>query len=228
VSGDGVDDFILNFGYPRYLCLGGNPLDFVPDYYMWSFTDFYPFIYTLAGGQKKLMVDRIWPQHHRLEMFNLGVPFDTLPCNLFDYGYHHGWGRVDIGDINEDGIDELALTDSTNTLVNIYSIRSVGVDDRPVLPKESNILSAYPNPFNSATVITFNGKAAKGGEVRIEIVDVLGHLVKSFQMKCTKEGSCQIKWDATGKSGEKVSSGVYFVHLVTPHDEIALKLLYLK
>jgi len=96
------------------------------------------------------------------------------------------------------------------------------------LPQTAN-LSAYPNPFNSSTIITYSN--FKGGE--IEVFDIEGQLIRTFFTGGENEG--RIKWDATDASGKKVSSGIYFARArygskatSASHISQTLKLVFLK
>jgi hypothetical protein len=83
-------------------------------------------------------------------------------------------------------------------------------------------LSAYPNPFNS--FVTINYSKLKGGEMGI--YDVQGKLVRTLNLEGGENG--KITWDATDASGNKVSSGEYFLEARTSQNATKLKLLYLK
>ena len=94
--------------------------------------------------------------------------------------------------------------------------------DNGIVPS-AIILTAYPNPFNSSTVMSFSG--SEGGDIKIEIFNLSGQIVKSVEAK-GKEG--KIVWDATDALGNKVSSGIYFARAKTSRNYSAIKLLYLK
>ncbi len=83
-------------------------------------------------------------------------------------------------------------------------------------------LTAYPNPFNSTTKISYS--KLKGGD--IEIYDITGSLVKKLVLGGCQEGS--ITWDGTDLSGEKVCTGVYFAKAGTNNNYKSLKVVYLK
>jgi len=89
------------------------------------------------------------------------------------------------------------------------------------LPQHLNI-SAYPNPFNSSTIIGYSN--LEGGDIRI--FDIKGQLVKTFFTGGENEG--RIEWHATEASGKKVSSGIYFARVSTPQSQKTIKLLLLK
>jgi hypothetical protein len=90
------------------------------------------------------------------------------------------------------------------------------------VPQQAAILKAYPNPFNSITVITYSN--LKGGD--IGIYDIEGQLVRTFSVEGEKNG--KISWDARDARGNKVSSGIYFLKARTSQKTETLKLVYLK
>jgi hypothetical protein len=87
---------------------------------------------------------------------------------------------------------------------------------------EDFMLRAYPNPFNSKTIITY--KNLKGGE--IEIYNITGQKIRTFKTTQNKEG--QIEWDARDALGNKVSTGIYFARARGGGDDATIKLVYLK
>jgi hypothetical protein len=93
--------------------------------------------------------------------------------------------------------------------------------DNNTIP-EDIILQAYPNPFNSKTIISCSD--LKGGD--IEIYDITGKLVRQLHSVGRQEG--KVTWDASDASGETVCSGIYFVRARTPQCLQTLKLIYLK
>ena len=84
------------------------------------------------------------------------------------------------------------------------------------------LLGAYPNPFNSSTVISYANLG--GGE--IEIFNINGQLIRTFILENRKEG--KVTWDATDATCETVCSGIYFARVRTPQGLQTLKLVYLK
>lgn len=70
-------------------------------------------------------------------------------------------------------------------------------------------VSAYPNPFNPSTKIFFS--LAAEARVSIQIFDVAGHEVTSLVDEVRNEGQYEITWNATGRDGIHLPSGVYFV-----------------
>jgi len=93
--------------------------------------------------------------------------------------------------------------------------------DNLLLPQDI-LLSVYPNPFNSSTVISYSN--LKGGE--IEIFNLRGQKVKSLDLANRKEG--KVIWDATDAMGNKVTSGIFFARAWTPQISNTLKIIYIK
>ncbi len=224
ISHDGIDDALMGEDMRIYLCMGGDPLDFEPDYYVGN-RGHVPFTYSLFGEGTKLMLDNT--NERSLIMYNAGVPFDSIPRNIFDYTFYSGLYKHNIGDINADGIEDLALLfweDTLGSFVNVYSIFTTNIleeDGRGLLPKDQAMLYCYPNPFNSDVLL--NAANYDGLDVEIRIYDIVGRLVQTIH---TIEGKAT--WDATDNSGRKVSSGIYFARAKTSRNFNTIKLLYLK
>ncbi len=100
---------------------------------------------------------------------------------------------------------------------------SIGDEANQSQIKEISI-SAYPNPFNSNTMITFNNP--EGGDLEIGIYDLMGRQVRTFNLIRAKEG--EIKWDARDAMGNRVSTGIYFARAREKSSQITTKLIYLK
>jgi hypothetical protein len=210
LSGDGVDDFWGRVGSVSYLFLGGNPLDFEPDYPLGRLGA-WPSIYHRAGHADMFMVD----DGSRFIMYNIGIPPDTIPAAYIYYDFARFPSAPDIGDINGDGGGELALgtrRDSSIQNVGIYTIVTTNIDDNGnnSRPPGNITLTAYPNPFNGVVEITCQGLNQEGGEVEIQIFDLLGRVVAQLDISGS---SRQVTWDGTDKAGHPVASGLYFYGL---------------
>jgi hypothetical protein len=116
----------------------------------------------------------------------------------------------------------------TSTRSDLYYFRSeeftsVRFDNDYILFNDFE-LSVYPNPFNSSTNIMF--KNFTGGDLKINIFNLNGQRVKSFNIKGQKEGA--FIWDATDEQHETISSGIYFVSAVSKSAKKLIRLIYLK
>ena len=100
------------------------------------------------------------------------------------------------------------------------------VKEATTTPVEFAMLSAYPNPFNPITSISY--EVPMESMVEISIFDLRGQKVSTLVNKSTQPGNYSINWDANN-----VASGVYFVHFmvsgenITPVSQIQ-KLMLLK
>ena len=96
------------------------------------------------------------------------------------------------------------------------SIIQTGVDDaRPGRPEKFNVLTNYPNPFNSGTVISFY--VADIGpipaEIKIEIYDIAGRVVRTLVNSKYPIGTHNAVWDGRDDSESDLPSGVYFARI---------------
>ncbi|NLI15740.1 MAG: T9SS type A sorting domain-containing protein, partial [candidate division Zixibacteria bacterium] len=55
----------------------------------------------------------------------------------------------------------------------------------------------------------------KGGNVSIEVFNVLGQKVKTLISEYKDAGTYSVRWDGTNNNGMAVPSGVYFYRMVT-------------
>jgi hypothetical protein len=81
-------------------------------------------------------------------------------------------------------------------------------DGESILPTGYALHQNIPNPFNAVTVIGYS--LATTGEVKLEVLDILGRKVITLVDERQETGSRSVSWDASG-----VPSGVYFYRLTT-------------
>ncbi len=81
----------------------------------------------------------------------------------------------------------------------------------PAAPLSFGLEQNYPNPFNPATTLTFS--LAGRAQVRLEIFDVLGRLVRTLVNEALGAGRYSRVWAGENQAGAKVASGVYLVRL---------------
>ena len=75
------------------------------------------------------------------------------------------------------------------------------------LPNDFMMESAYPNPFNPTTTISFG--LPKECNVEISIFDLRGQKIETLVNEFAQAGKYSINWDAA-----HIASGVYFVHFI--------------
>ena len=89
------------------------------------------------------------------------------------------------------------------------------------IPKQINLLSAYPNPFNPT--INFDIEINSISDIELSIHSMNGKLVDVLYSGNINPGNYQFSWD-----GSSYSSGIYIVTLKTYNSQTSRKILYLK
>ena len=89
-----------------------------------------------------------------------------------------------------------------------------------ILPEKYLLLTAYPNPFNSGTIIGFS--VPKTSQIKIAIYDILGREIKILCNNNFNTGNYKIRLDMT-----EFVSGIYFYSLYNEGNLISTKKLVL-
>lgn len=92
----------------------------------------------------------------------------------------------------------------------IYGESATAVEE-PLPSLRAAGLSNHPNPFNPRTILKFS--TARPGEVRLEIFDIRGRLVRLLLAEPLPAGGHEVVWDGLDKNGRSLSSGQYFARL---------------
>ena len=120
------------------------------------------------------------------------------------------------------------------SLTDVRSQRGVLLLERllaALTPKETALLTNYPNPFNPETWIPY--QLAKPVDVTLHIYSVKGALVRTLALGHQPAGMYRNKkraayWDGRNEQGERVASGVYFYVLTAGDFSATRKLLIRK
>ena len=97
----------------------------------------------------------------------------------------------------------------------------------PVLPGMVRLLPSYPNPFNPATLITYELPAP--ARVSLVIYDVTGRRVKTLRAGSTTEaGRHEDLWYGRDDTGRLVAAGVYFYRLQVDNREWTRRMVLVK
>ncbi len=99
------------------------------------------------------------------------------------------------------------------------------------IPKKTELLPNYPNPFNPETWIPY--QLLNPANVTLTIYDVNGNNVKNFVLGYQEAGIYQTRsgavyWDGKNNIGETVASGVYFYTLIAGNFTATRKMLLMK
>lgn len=139
--------------------------------------------------------------------------------------------EVAIGDINGDGLSDIAFTHMrTNTLRILYQVKSSDLEKTPTFAEklsDKNVYN-YPNPCSDKTTIRFS--LDKSVEVKIIISDAAGNVVwhKILSSAETRPGINSIDWNLVNDSGVSVSNGVYILKVISGDVVINKKIAVVK
>ena len=90
----------------------------------------------------------------------------------------------------------------------------------------NGIRSIYPNPFNPLTTIDY--EISKPADVKIEIYNNRGQLVRSFALGYKKQGSYKLTWEGEDNNGCLCSSGIYYIRMQAGKENYTKKAVLLK
>ena len=93
-------------------------------------------------------------------------------------------------------------------------------------PESFVINSAFPNPFNPSTKIIYT--LPEEGDVKINIYNLSGHLIKNLLNITQTSGTKSIYWDSKNNHGKTVSAGVYIFSINYKNINKTKKLLLIK
>jgi len=112
-----------------------------------------------------------------------------LRFRMFADGAVDSWGWA---------IDNIDITyDSVSAVGDIPVARALGQN--------------FPNPFNPKTTISFSLKGS--GQVRLQVYDVQGHLVRTLVNGTRAAGQYRVDWDGRDNSGRAAAAGIYMYRL---------------
>ena len=116
----------------------------------------------------------------------------------------------------------LLFSQSLNGDIEIQSQIAVGMNK----PNETNIFQGYPSPFNPVTSIPY--QISDPSNVKIEIINSSGQLVKILKNENHSPGQYTVMWDGTNNKEIVQSSGIYFVRLSSNNKSYIRKLILMK
>ncbi len=102
----------------------------------------------------------------------------------------------------------------------------IGQPDEPTaVPLVFRALPATPNPMGDGMELAF--ELPESREVRIEVYDAAGRLVRTIAHERVAAGRNLRTWDRRDQSGARVPGGIYFLRLSARPDERNQKLVVL-
>jgi hypothetical protein len=122
--------------------------------------------------------------------------------------------------LGEYGVNDKTYIYSTSALT---SSAKISKDD---IPNNYKLSQNYPNPFNPSTTIEY--EISKPENVKINIYDVTGRLLKEIVNEQRNTGKYSIVWNGKDSSGNTVASGNYFYQIISGDFVQAKKMILLK
>lgn len=152
----------------------------------------------------------------------------VMPPAAEEYTVYNGT-LTQIDDSGESAVCYVSCNIPANGNISVSVVAEYDVSAVNVLDNNGIYLTNYPNPFNPSTTISFSTGKQISDNTKLEIYNVKGQKIKSFSdLNNTNSNSCQIVWDGKNESGELVSSGIYFVTLVTDDLKISKRIMLIK
>lgn len=98
----------------------------------------------------------------------------------------------------------------------------VAAEQENLLPETLRLHPNYPNPFRTATTLTYDLPSAS--PVRLAVYDILGRRVQILVDERKAAGRYTVRWNGRGVSGQSLASGIYFVRLRAGDQKITQRL----
>jgi len=104
----------------------------------------------------------------------------------------------------------LAAASEAQLLELVTTLKDEGGQADPVgLPRQFTLVQAWPNPFNSGTMVAVH--LPERGDLHVRVYDLLGRRVTQLAAGVYGAGEHRLVWQGRDDSGRPVASGVYFI-----------------
>lgn len=201
-NGDGYDDLLVgSLGWPGAL----TPTPDIGRVYLFRCGP------SLAGTISASRANVIWEGEHSLQQFGRtrswvpNVRDGSLGAFVFGAPSFH----------DETKVGKVFVIDA--------GLPGTGVDVAAPNAWHTQLLPSRPNPFRDATLIRY--ELPERQQVRLNVYDVGGRLVRVLQTGQRGPGTFSVPWDRANAVGRRVQPGIYFVRLETGSTVAARKVL---
>jgi len=141
-------------------------------------------------------------------------------------GVDLGWRQAAVGDLDDDGLNDiLGIAEGSCVWLKGQNVTNIDEDSR-VIPSSLALHQNYPNPFNPTTSIRY--ELPEQSKVRLTVYDIRGQEVMTLQEDENPQGSYEVQWNGLDRSGNIVSTGVYFARLEAGEYSQTIKMLMIK
>ena len=118
------------------------------------------------------------------------------------------------------------LTSSGYGDIFVAKLGEVNSIDLPDIISFSGIRSIYPNPFNPLTTIDY--EISMPADVKIEVYNNRGQLVRNFILGYKEQGSYKLTWEGEDNNGCLCSTGIYYIRMQAGKEIYIKKAVLLK
>jgi len=158
---------------------------------------------------------------------------------------HRGFGRGFWGDLSDEqremirsrmremrsqGATKEEIRAAVSELLESFGIEFPKNSEPPLIKTptpESHITAHnYPNPFNPETYINYTLNVP--GDVKIQIYNITGQVVRRFTVGYQQAGSYCVLWDGCDRTGVPVASGVYLYRIEAGPYSVMNRMMLLK
>lgn len=151
---------------------------------------------------------------------NTGFGVNTTEIAFDEYGVLYG--VKGIGAVANSDLFTINKNTGAGTLIGSVGLKDIrgiayslgepsSVEDNNNTPVAFSLTQNYPNPFNPSTQIKFD--LPVNASVKVVVYNLLGETVKEIFTGELNAGTHRLNWNADDKSGNKVSSGIYFYEI---------------
>jgi len=164
----------------------------------------------------------------------LGQTAQVSPSSVTSWGGQVSNSSVQVfGNLGQPMVFPVAGPTASAAIGFIPQIRALNLNPTAVedpVPVESplrfELKQNYPNPFNPSTTIPFS--LARQSRAALEIFNLLGQVVRSFDLSAYGPGSYELFWDGRDAVGQTVPSGTFFCRLSSGQTTTVQRMLLLK
>ena len=106
------------------------------------------------------------------------------------------------------------------------AITGIVQDGSSGIPQEYRLNQNFPNPFNPSTTISFD--LPEPARVEIDIYNILGQLIRSFDFNHLPAGNHEVVWNGKDSHNNGVPSGIYIYQARLNENTISKQMLLMK
>lgn len=107
-----------------------------------------------------------------------------------------------------------------------YKLTNIKNILNPVIPDQYELKQNYPNPFNPVTTIRYS--LPRDSQVRINVYNLKGQLVKTLINNSKSAGFHTVSWNIKDNAREEIAASIYLYQIVTPEFTDTKKLVVMK